>query len=302
MHPGFSLDALMTFHEVVELGSLTRASSHLGIAKSTISRQIAGLEQQMGTVLLKRSARHVEPTEVGRQLLEKCKQIVRATAEVGELVDTSRNVVSGTLRVVLPNEFGASWMGKAIADFAALYPELRLQVNVAAQTPNLVNEPFDVAIAFGKLQDSQLISRRLATLSQGMFTSPAYIRRHGEPKDFADLLNHEFITQQVTMRQGLTMSQDRGLKRKIAVASRLEVNSVRLARDMVVSGMGVSVLPRALCRRYVESGALVPIFRDWHAPLVQVSAIVLARNGMPKRLRKFLDFIAEQIHVQETGA
>lgn len=281
---------------------MTRASTNLGLATSTVSRQLSALEKQTGAVLLKRNARHVAPTEIGLELFESCKQIVKASRELDHLVDANRNVIAGTLRVALPNEFGAGWMGKAIADFAMLYPEMRLQVHVMANVPNLLHEPFDVAVAFGNLSDSQLICRRLASLAQGMFTSPHYLRERGEPKTFQDLLQHEFITHQASLRDGEMVLQEKGLKRKIKVASRLEVNSVRLARDMVVSGIGVSILPLALCRRYVESGSLIRIFPQWQAPLVQVSAIVLVRSGLPKKTRAFLDFIAERIIVQETEA
>ncbi|MES2631381.1 MAG: LysR family transcriptional regulator [Pseudomonadota bacterium] len=302
MKTPFSLDALMTFHEVVDCASLTRASANLGLAKSTVSRQLASLEKQTGAMLLKRSTRHVTPTEIGAQLFESCKPIVRAARELDRMVDANRNTVAGTLKVSLPNEFGAGWMGKAIADFATEYPEMRLQVHVSAQMPNLLQEPFDVAIAFGKLRDSELICKRLATLAQGMFTSPQYLQKHGEPKNFKDLLQHEFITYQAAMRDGVMTVRDKGFQREIKLASRLEVNSVRLARDMVVSGIGISILPFALCRRYVETGALVRVLSQWQAPLVQVSAIVLARSGMPKKTRTFLDFVAERINVQESAA
>lgn len=301
MHVPFSIDALMTFHEVVEAGSLTRASENLQVAKSTVSRQLATLEQQTGAVLLKRTARHVTATEIGLELFERSKQIVRAAGEIDHLMDASRNVVGGSLRVALPNEFGAGWMGKAIADFVRDYPQMRLQVHVTGQLPNLLHEPFDVAIAFGRLRDSQLMCRRIATIGQGMFASPQYLRNYGEPRNFKDLLEHEFITHHASLRDGLMLVKDRDFQRKIKQASRLEINSVRLARDMVVSGVGLSILPLALCRNYVKSGALVPIFKHWQPPLVQVSAIVLARNGIPKKTRTFLDFIAKRINVQEAG-
>lgn len=297
--PRFSLDALTMFYEVVATGSLTRASDNLSVAKSTVSRQLTMLEKQVGVMLLKRSSRRVVPTEVGMQFYEQCKHIFRATGELGRLAEASRGTVAGTIRVALPTEFGSSWMGKAIAEFAMQFPDIRLNVEVRPTIPNLLQEPYDLVITFGKLRDSQLICRNLVNLSQAVYASPAYLETKGWPRTLGDLLQHEFVLHHGMYSDGVITLTERGRRRRLNISSRIEVNNLRLARELASNGMGLSILPRAFCRSYVQSGSLVPVGESWNCPSIQATAIVLTRRGLPRKTRTFLEFIAEQLTTAE---
>jgi DNA-binding transcriptional LysR family regulator len=132
-----------------------------------------------------------------------------------------------------------------------------------------------------------------------MYSSPAYLALHAAPQTLQDLVEHEFIGHQTQQRDGVLSLKDSGRARRLQVRHRIVVNSIRLARDLVVSGLGLAVLPHALCRSYVESGALVRVLPAWKCPPVQATAVVLARNGIPRKTRAFLDFVAERLRREE---
>ncbi len=299
MHNNFSIDELLLFHEVLRSGSLTKASESLQLAKSTVSRRLANLEKQIGALLLKRNTRKILPTEVGQALYERCESIMREIAGLSEIVSDSRDEVRGTLRVSIPNEFGSGWLGKAISAFALQYPELQLEIEIAARPVNLIDEPYDVAINFGRLNDSRLVSKRLATLTRGIYASAEYLRTHKAPRRLEDLSQHSFIVTDVQQREGTLTLRDQHSRRRIAMAHRIKVNSMRLARELVLGGVGLAVLPRTMCVPYVRSGQLIPILANWQCPPVQATAVVLAREGIPRKTRVFLDFISEYLGAME---
>ena len=291
----FSIDELLLFHEVLQAGSLTKASERRQMAKSTVSRRLASLEKEIGALLLKRNSRKILPTEVGQKLYVRCEKIVNEIAALSEIVSDSRDEIRGTLRVSIPSEFGSGWLGKAISEFALQYPDLELDIQIATAPVNLLEEPYDVAINFGLLKDSRLVCKRIATLPRGIYASPSYLAEHGKPTRLTELSDHPFVVTDVQQREGTLVLTDQQTRRKIKVRHRIKVNSMRLARELVLGGVGLAVLPRAMSSAYVRRGLLEAVLPNWECPPVQATAVVLARDGIPRKTRVFLDFVAKRL-------
>lgn len=295
MSTNIHLDDLMLFHEVLRSGGMSSASAKLGIAKSTLSRSLARLEQGMGAMLIKRSTRRLAPTEVGREVFAHCETIADELALVRSATEQSRSKLQGTLRVSMPNEFGSAWLGAAISAFALRFPELRLEIDVNTHTVDLIAESYDVAIHFGQLKSSGLTYRRLATLPRSLYASPAYLARVGAIRSPEDLRNHSFVVTDVQKREAAFALRGPEGRHTVKMAGRICVNSMRLARELVVGGAGVGLLPMRMTDAYVASGALEQLLPQWQAPAVQAGATVLAREGISYKTRLFLDFIAERL-------
>src|SRR5690348_2132278 len=69
------LNLFRMFAEIAAAGSLSRAAGALHVPKSTLSRRLRQLEQQLGAVLLKRGLHSLELTDIGRALLGHCQRI-----------------------------------------------------------------------------------------------------------------------------------------------------------------------------------------------------------------------------------
>ena len=293
-----NLDALMLFYEVVSAGSMTRASENTGLAKSTISRQVARLESELGTLLLKRNTRKVVPTDIGRDVYERCCAIAQDLKELETATEQSRAGVHGTLRVSMPSEFGSAWLGKAISDFAIQYPEVFLVIDVHTHMVDLLDTSYDITIQFGNLKESRLTYRRLATLTRGLYASHEYLARRGHPQEVESLADHDFIITDLQQRERTWSIRHEGDRRIVTPHPRVVVNSMRLARELVVGGSGLALLPDVMAAPYLESGTLVRLLPQWKWPTVQATAMVLAREGIPRKVRLFLDFIVERLSLE----
>jgi DNA-binding transcriptional LysR family regulator len=295
MNANTRLDDLMLFYEVLRCGGMSGASERLGIAKSTLSRSLARLEEAMGTMLIKRSTRRLAPTEVGREVFQHCEAIAAQLAQVRAATEQSRSKLQGTLRVSMPTEFGSAWLGSAISEFAIRYPELRLEIEVHSRAIDLIADSYDVAIHFGQQKSSGFTYRRLATLPRGLYASPAYLARAGSVRTPEDLRDHPFVVTDVQKREAVCALRSPNGRHTVKMTGRIAVNSMRLARELVVGGAGVGLLPNRMSESYVASGALVQLLPRWQAPSVQAGATVLAREGIPYKTRLFLDFIAKRL-------
>jgi DNA-binding transcriptional LysR family regulator len=201
----------------------------------------------------------------------------------------------GTLKVSLPQEFGSDWLGKAVSEFALEFPDIRLKLDVNTEFTDLIAESYDVAIQFCKLKSSSFVCRPLATLSRALYASPDYIKRRGEPREIEDIAHHDCVVIETQQRQGIWSFQGPSKRRSIDVSNRATVNNVRLAREMVLGGVGLGILPEEMCARYVAANQLVRVLPSWRSPPLQATALVLAREGIPRKTRVFLDFIAQRL-------
>jgi DNA-binding transcriptional LysR family regulator len=289
------INTLMLFHEVVKGGSLTAACNRLQVPRSTLSRRLLQLEKDMGTLLLKKSTRKLAPTDLGRSIQEHCERIAAEVEAIQQKTSRIRTGLQGTLRVAMPIEFGTAWLGKAISDFAVKYPEMAIEVDVSGRVVDLIDESVDIAITFGQPKPSRMTLRRLGSLTSGIYASPAYVERCGLPRSLDDIASRDCVVTEIQLREGIWRFRNSAGKRDVLVKGRLRVNSIRLARELVVGGAGLGLLPHMMCTGHLQSGALVRVLPSWSSPSLPVVALILSRTSVPKKTRIFLDFVAEQL-------
>jgi DNA-binding transcriptional LysR family regulator len=139
------------FAAVVEAGSFVRAAERLGISTSTLSRQIAELEQHLGVRLLHRTTRKLSLTESGQAFYERAVQVLADLEEAEALASSSAAAPRGRLRLTCSHAVGIQRLAPAIASFAGQYPEVGFDVSVSDRIVDLVEEGFDLAIRVGQV-------------------------------------------------------------------------------------------------------------------------------------------------------
>src|SRR5690606_4946163 len=187
------LDRLAALVWVVDLGSFTKAAERLGIPKSTVSRRIASLEDDLGIRLLHRSTRKVTPTEAGRALYARASRAIAELEDAIRAVEDLGDVPRGELRVTAPVDFGVAVLAELSKEFLETYPEVSLTLELTNRMVDLVGEGFDAALRFGTLADSSLVARKLTSSKLGFYASPEYLERAGTPTTLDDLERHELM-------------------------------------------------------------------------------------------------------------
>ena len=200
--------ALRQFISVVDTGSFSAAAELLGLSTSVVSRGIAALEAELGTRLLKRSTRRVALTEAGSLYL------VRVRSLLTELEDTNRSLkqpntaAGGRFRIAAPTALGLALIAPAVVDFMAAQPHVVIQLDLLDRTIDLLEEDYDMALRADETFDSTPHLRSLGQLEVGLFSSPAYLARHGRPRGPGDLATHRalfLVNQQAwNLRGGLS--------------------------------------------------------------------------------------------------
>lgn len=289
------LNALVLFYEVVNAQSISKASRKLGIPKSTLSRKLSFLEDQAGAVLLKKGSRRLTTTDIGQALYEHCERIAGEIEDAGLGAVRMQTELRGTLRVSMPVDFGIAWLSRAIAAFAIRYPEIQLVIDTNSRWIDVSEEPYDVAVQLGPLRDMQSGVRHLASINRGVYGSPAFLQRQGTPEHIGDFGRFDCIVTEHQRTEGVWTFRSTSGDKIIDVTGRVTVNHIGVARELVVGGVGLGILPNIMCQNDIKSNRLVRVLTDWESPSLEVSATFLGRRKESRRLRAFLDVMGEQL-------
>lgn len=187
------LNDMALFVEVAKVMSFRQAAEKAGVPSSTLSRRISALEKTIGLRLLHRTTRKIELTEAGQIYYQRCRRIVEEARLAHDQLTAMLEQPSGVIRASLPVDFATQFLTPLFAEFTAVYPQIRFELDLTPRTVDLVTEPFDIAIRIGRLPDSQLIARQLTQFNARLYASPNYLARYGTPATPQDLVQHECI-------------------------------------------------------------------------------------------------------------
>lgn len=285
------LNDMALFVEVVKAKGFRSAADAMGVPNSTLSRRISALEKAIGLRLLHRTTRKIELTEAGQVYFERCKRIVDEARLAHEQLGEMLAQPSGVLRASLPVDFAVTYLAPLIAEFAGLYPGLTFDFDLTPRRVDLVSEPFDVAIRMGESESSQLIARKLASLTPYLYASPGYLERSGEPKKPADLERHECLSM---LKAGSWTLQDSKRTATVAVGGRFIANSVGMMRRLATLDMGLILMPEEVVADELASGKLRRVMPEWHGMPMPVYAITETRL-LPAKTQRFIDFLQERL-------
>jgi DNA-binding transcriptional LysR family regulator len=288
------LEAMNAFAKVVAAGSYAEAARRLGLTRSAVSKAVMELEQLLSARLLDRTTRRVTPTEAGRAYYERCVAIIADVEETESQISRLNDAPRGTLRVNAPMSFGTRYLGAAVADFMARYPELRIELILNDRFIDPLEEGVDVTVRIGSLSDSSLIARRLAPARLALVAAPEYIARHGAPSEPEDLGGHDCLAyghmaaaQRWTLQRGdETVS--------VAVNSRLCSNNGDVLREAALKGNGITNLPTFLIGPDIAAGKLQIVLPATPPAPLAIYAIYAPNRYLAAKSRVFIDFLVER--------
>ena len=285
-------DDLLLFARVMEAGSFSRAAERVHWPKSTVSRRIAALEQRLGEKLLQRSTRKLSLTDFGAGVLEHARAVAAEVDGALALALHRQSKPSGRLRVSMPADFAQTVAAGMLAEFAIRYPEVSLELDLTPRRVDIIGEGFDLALRMGQLDaESQLTARKLATTHWGLYASPDYLARVGEPllPQALDEMHGLMLLSRTGEAVPWQLQRDGGEPYLARPAQRTLANAPSLLVSLAESGVGIAGIDRLIVRGALRLGRLRRLLPDWHLPGSSCWAVFPERRLMPLRTRVFLE-------------
>src|SRR5579859_95463 len=272
---------------VAEAGSLSAAGRRLGIPLSSVSRKIADLEAHLGARLLTRAGRQASLTEEGRAYVVACRRILEEVSEAERAAAGEYRTPRGELVVTAPIVFGRLHVLPVVLDFLAAFPEVDVRLALIDRRLQLVEDHVDLALRIGPLADSSLVALKLGTMRPVVVASPDYLARRGVPRSPTELIEHDCIES-----AGVRPTSDWTFETRVAVRSRLDVNTAEAAIDAAIAGIGLARVLHYQVVQPVRDGRLVTILEEFEPQPWPVSLVHAGQGPLPLKLRAFLDFAA----------
>jgi len=280
--------------ETVDRGSFSAAALRLGQSKQLVSRRIMCLEDRLGVQLLVRTTRRLTLTQLGAEYVERARRILADVEDADQAIASHVAAPRGTLRITAPLSFAQLHLSPILAGFLALHPEVKLDLDMTDRQVDLVAEGVDLAIRIGRLADSSLIARKLATIEMVIAASPAYFARFGTPRTLADLKSHNCL--EYRHSQGthwpLTVS---GRLEQVAVAGSYKANNGDVLRDAAVAGLGLVQLPTFIVQPDIDAGRLVTAMDDYAPPQTAAYVVHPAHRQGSRLVRVFIDYLKANV-------
>ncbi len=289
------LAAMQAFVEIVDRGSLTAAGRALGKSLPTVVRTLAGLEEELGVRLLRRTTRRMSLTEEGGAYLERCRQILADVEEAELSLASGGREARGRLRVTAPVRFGEMHVAPAVTGFLARHPRVKLELLLLDRVVNLVEEGIDVAIRIAPLEDSSMVAARVGQVRRVVCASPELLRRVGTPRRPEELGALPCVRFLGTAPAPRWQLQESGRPLSVPIDGAFSCNQAGAALEACAAGQGFGLFLSYQVAPLVEAGRLRVVLREFEPPAVPVSVAYAQAGLLSARVRAFVDWTKESL-------
>jgi DNA-binding transcriptional LysR family regulator len=294
------ISVLQLFIEVIRQGSFAAAARERNVDPSSVSRAIAGLEEELGIRLLQRTTRQLSPTEAGMAYFQRIEPLVEEMQQAIDVAADMSGQPKGTLRITASVSFGLKRVVPLLPDFRSRYPDLTIDLLLIDTNVDLLTERIDLAIRLGMLADSTLIAQQLIQTHYFVCASPQYLQQMGHPKNPNDIENHNCLLFPLAgFRSRWRFKKSDQEETEVLVQGDTIISNAIALQQCAIAGMGLALLPNWLIEDDLRDDRLVNVFPSYDVTATDFHTaawlVYPSRAYVPLKVRVFIDFLKQLI-------
>jgi len=251
------------FAAVVRCQTLSQAAAELGMTQPAITRRVQNLEEALGVTLLDRNTKPPRPTDIGRQVFDQCRAILREVDALRELT-AARRPPAGAFRIGITQGLGERMLPELIARLASRWPALATQVTTAwggVLVERIARRELDAGLVFlaremvlpPAVEGERLLATRLVAIGRkGDWPRRSYRLADCHARGW--VLNPDGCGFRAGLRRALDAQ---GLPMPVA----LDAYGRDLQLQSVANGIGIGLMPMPLveCSPLRDALEIVPL-------------------------------------------
>ncbi|TAG33559.1 MAG: LysR family transcriptional regulator [Polaromonas sp.] len=301
-----NLNDLPVLLAIADTGGLTAAGRRCDLSTAAVSAALKRLEKSLGVRLFERTTRLVRPTAEGEVMIEHARQAMALLAQGQAQVRTGTLGLAGNIRIAVGTLLAQEMMAHWLAEFAAAYPGLTLDLLVGDERSDLIREGIDLALRAGPLPDSSHTARLLVSAHRMACASPQYLQRRGVPASPQALTEHDCLVHQSRGRlldewMFLPAHNSGGTPLPVKVRGPLTCHNAFIAYEWALQGRGIIYVSELALGRSLASGALVRLFPDYLGALTPLYAVLPGGRFEPARVRALMNGLAAAFEQWRVG-
>jgi DNA-binding transcriptional LysR family regulator len=286
------VELMRTFVRIVEAGSLSAAARQLNTTQATISRRLQSLEAMLGVKLVLRTTHAMKLTDDGERGYQHAKHIIDAWLALEDGLNVTEDEPVGTLRVRAPHAFGQQQLLTPLLSFLTRYPNLSVEWMLNDKTVDFLSDNIDCAIRVGAEVDPATVSVLLSEVPRSVVATPALLAQFDTIAVPEQLSSLPWIAVNTVYQHNVSLThQHRREPVTFPITPRLSTDSIYVARNAALAGLGVVVVSSWTVSDDIAQGRLVELVPDWQAAPLPVHLVYPWARYYPTRLRKFLELM-----------
>lgn len=240
---------LKYFIAVAKFGSFSRASEHLHLSQSTLSKVVKALEDEIGIQLIDRTSRHISLTDAGKLVYSQAQQIVRSIDELSNSLYDIMNLKKGTVSLGIPPIVGTVVLPKVLSKFRGLYPGIQVEMTEvkSKQVEKLVESgEVDLGIIVSEADTKVFETYPFSNETMKFIVNPSHPMASRSEVSLSELRNEPFIM----FKRGF-YTHDRFREACIQTGFEpiviAESSHWDFIYEMIAHNQGVAVMPESIC-------------------------------------------------------
>jgi DNA-binding transcriptional LysR family regulator len=287
------MTAMEAFVLVVDTGSFSAAARRLNVGQPAVSKLVAQLEKRIGVKLLVRTTRGLTATEAGLNYYERARRSIEEADEAELAARGAGTSLTGKLRVAAAVTFARIHLMPRLPEFLRRHSELEIEVVLDDRNVDLVQEGIDVALRMGRLTDSRLTARRIASASHVVVGTPTYFATAGEPTTPGDLAAHEAVIYDQEGGGADWTFQRNGAEVAVTLKGSLRVSAAEGVRAVVLANAGLAIASEWMFAPEIADRTVKVVLQDWGLPRIDLWAVFPAGRTATTKARTFTQFVQE---------
>lgn len=286
----FDWNQVRAFLVAAEEGSLSAAARTLKQTQPTLSRQVTGLEQALGVTLFERGHRKLQLTTAGLTLLEHARAMAESANGIALAASGQSQAIEGRVSITATEMLATYYLPSMLRKLRDQAPGIVVDVVASDEIRDLILREADIAIRHTQPLQPDLIARRVGFLRGRIYAARRLLYEVGMPRNFADLLDKDFIGIDNTtgLIEGLAAQ---GLELRME-QFRTCAASGNCMLQLIREGLGFGFLPMDTGDLFDDLVCVLPELFDPEIPVYLVSHRELHTS---RRIRVVYDLLAEEL-------
>lgn len=289
------LQAMRVFLRVAELNSFSAVAQQLGVARSVVTRQVAALENHLGTKLMARSTRRLTLTSEGANYLEKCRVILNLVDAAETGIAEERLTPRGLIRISVPLSFGLKRVTPHLLEFIRRYPEVNLDMDYSDRRVNLIEDGIDLSIRITHKLESSDVVRKISHSRLCVIASPDYLARCGTPHHPSEFSHHQCLGYNNAGGQQTWQFLVNNQLQSFPLRSQINANNGEALAEAAAQGLGITCQPDFIAQPYFDSGKVKEILMNFPMPKLGIYVMLPSNRQIPHRVRALMDYLVSEI-------
>ena len=285
------INNLKMFITLADKLSFTEAAKVLDISQPTLSRKIRAIETEINAPLFHRMGNTLSLTPRGEVFVEAVKNLINNFEDAVDNLTLPEQKVKGNIKVGCLHPMARHLSNILLPYFHKKYPHIKLHIHIINPQGIEQFQDYDIVISPFYPFNDLIVCKKFSDFKKMPYASPDYLKNTPAITEIGDLSKHECIVQSDAVQNTAIwqLTNEQGIEARVTMNQSISSNSMDIAKEMAINGLGCVLLPENQTRELVKQNKLVKILDGQWFQNGSLYFIYKQSSNIPRRFKIFMN-------------